>query len=939
MKQMLFFIVVLCFFSFLEAKAGLRDDLSKQKYSFSVPVLDETECMKRVIMNGDEPEDVFKLMWEDAFNGNEKIQKKLLIIFQFPLYEKAKERVPLLQDISTYSLEKLVDIGISQKKSWAFYEKALNEEDLGKKEKLLYKAFNTLNFYEYKIEFKKYNQEIHKIKNSKTPLNLNNKKLRNEIFQNCLEDENAIDLFYFYNNNINIKNESIKSFLLKCLGKSAELGFLPAYQELLKVFSGENNNFDKKDLKGLEFYSRIALVRADPHAMANLARYLCKSNSEEEKREGAELMLKAGEIDDNPGYMMEGVQNLIGLIRNNEEKLIIRQVCEEAEKLANLKGENIPKKQLNDLLKGVFYFLGITYLPDFMPENSSLEKSALYFCKAAEMGYPESAYRYGLSLLQGFEGQEPNKEEGEKWILRSAEQGFGAAIIGLGQMCLDQAYDMEKVVCSEKLDEAYEWFKKAAETGNPVFEYNLGALLLLKKFGPNFLLSLAEKYLLDSASKNYKLSILLLSCYYHEASKICSSKNDKRQKLKKIESWIEKAYQAGCFDDFLKGEQSKDLLKLEEHCDSYLFEPMEDQQSQDLDKKVGQCFNYLYIPVFFSVGMDDRCRVKLLYNLALIRYKKHFRDSKQMKEVYNIFQVCANKGHVLSMYKLGELWQKGFCNQKSNLDKAVKWYLRAAEQNYGPAMVALANLYVSSHDVADSSQKLKDTLFWYEKAKSLGEISARDFLKISENLQEEIAASEVESEVTLVENVINQRIDESFDFEDIKIDIQSDKNHENQKVESPREEFELSVHFENENLVEEKCSNFVTDQVIDNPKYIRDQLKKMGLLKKKIETKENKQNILVLSSHNQKIVDMLKDKMIKNKNIDFTQLVNLFTDPFFEGQVTVEKSKSGCIITAKNIKTLDYAVASTHKKHNKSYDGLNPAFAKELLKILDVFGL
>ncbi|MDP1723214.1 MAG: hypothetical protein Q8L85_00740 [Alphaproteobacteria bacterium] len=45
------------------------------------------------------------------------------------------------------------------------------------------------------------------------------------------------------------------------------------------------------------------------------------------------------------------------------------------------------------------------------------------------------------------------------------------------------------------------------------------------------------------------------------------------------------------------------------------------------------------------------------------------------------------------------------------------------------------------------------------------------------------------------------------------------------------------------------------------------------------------------------------------------------------------------MITAKNYKTLDYVVASTHKKHGQTYKGLNPFFAKDLIEILALFGL
>lgn len=936
MKKTLFSLLILCSFSFLEAKAGLREDLSKKKYSFSVPVLDEVECLNRVVLRGEDAEDIFKLMWEDALNGNEKIQKKLITLFKAPaFYEKAKARVPLLQNVLTYSLENLIDIGISQKKSWAFYEKALMEEDQDHKRKFLYKAFNNLNF-EDKIDVNKCNLEFNKLIHGSISLDVNKKKSIDLFIKNCFDNENSIDLFSLYNEkkDKNFKNKNVKSSLLKSLKKSAELGYIPAYKALLDIFADENKNnfFNKSTLDEIEFYSRIVLDHGGFDAANILGMVLCQSNSKKKKREGAAFTLRAAELRDNPKHMLKAVGVLLNFTRNDEDKLRIRQICEEAEKLG-------------DAMQAPF-FLGITYLPDFLPEDSNLEKAALCFRKGAENESSESAYRYGLLLLQGFEGQEPNEEEGKKWILKSANQGNLLAMAQLGKICLDQAYDegnkwilnasnqrilpamaqlgktsldqvydMEKAIYPEQLNQAYEWFQKAAESGDSLFTCNLGILLLAKKFGSNFPVSLAEKYLLSAAAQNDKSSFLFLSYYYHEASKTCSSQKSKKQMLKKMETWLEKTYQAGCFNDLLKTEQLQDLGKLEK-----------------------QCVNYMSLPAF-CFGMDAESKVKLLYNLALIRYKKYFRNPKEMEKVYNILGVCAKNNHILSMHKLGELWHKGFNNKKVNLDKAAKWYLRAAEQNHGPAMVALANLYVSSYEAGDSSQKLKNALFWYEKAKLLGEISAHDFLKISENLHEEAIDSDIESEEALVENIINQNADESFDFEDIKIDIQLDKNFENQKIESPCEEYELNVNFIAENHVEEKCSNFVNDQVIDNPKYIRNQLKKMGLLKKQMEEKENKQNIFSLLPHNQDVVDMLKDKMIKNKNIDFTQLMNLFSDPFFADQVTITRSKSGCVITAKNLKTLDYAVASTHKKHNKSYDGLNPAFARELLKVLNVFGL
>lgn len=64
-----------------------------------------------------------------------------------------------------------------------------------------------------------------------------------------------------------------------------------------------------------------------------------------------------------------------------------------------------------------------------------------------------------------------------------------------------------------------------------------------------------------------------------------------------------------------------------------------------------------------------------IYEQAKKYYKK-----RKYKDAYDYFYACASKGHHMSQYYLGEMYEEGF-GVKKDLKKALEWYEKSAEQD------------------------------------------------------------------------------------------------------------------------------------------------------------------------------------------------------------------------------------------------------------------
>lgn len=963
-KNLSLCLCVLSFFALDQVEAALGENYFKQKkYDFSEPVLDETKAffaiaMKAVSVAHDEAEEVFLRMWEEALQGNEKIQQKLFCLFTNPnFYAVAKNRVSLLEDDTKYSLKILMDIALEQEKSWAFYQKALIEKNRGKKFTLLNQAMNNPNVEE--ALFEKIKQERNSlIKEFGLPIP--NGKNKNEIKKFVTHYKNYKNGGFLYIVYENCK-KSDKILAEECFKAATELGYC------LSCIDLSNQSFLKGDRENNYKWSLKPAKLGDPMSMHNVGSYLANNGQVEE---GVKWLLQASEAG-----VVEAMYSAAYILNKYFDGPISQAKSFHLMKTAAQLGHMQASRKYAQMLKD-----------GFAGHEPNLKEAADLFLKViksddAEQKDKSSAmYHYGRLLKEGFEGQRPNMNLGYDWILKAAKNGCPSAMNHYGGFLMGWMDDnVEKNMAA-----AYRWFLKAAKAGDHASMINVAEMLWFGVKGVKQNRKAAKEWLYKAVNVGYLDAMILLSRdLLSEALEEGVSVEDKEKLLKEGARLLSLAYDCNYFSCLV----GSDLLLINKNKSKFNSFPdikfdndtlltdknIESDTSEQSDVVQISVEPYVALKTKHIISLDQllknerivhdktqkkikaliRCafsvdlkdKVNSLVNLAELYFMGYVDGEKNIKKAFDLLLPIAKNNHVAAMNYVGKLLLQETEEQKPNYKKAFKWFKRAAENGHADSMVRLGSLILFSVNFFENDQALSDALFWFQKAHSLGNKEATEYLVICENLLKENAELVVTDE-------------EISDFVEVYDASTSNKNlhplvipnkledndiHINKDECVEASEFDDAlVHVVLDECVVKKNLNYINKDVQyakNNPKFQRQQLRKIGLLKKSQENKENNINDFKLSEKNQLIVDMLLDKSVKNKNIGYAQLVNLFEDPFFENQVQVNTTKSGCIITAKNYKTLDYVVTSTHKKHNRDYDGLNPFFARDLIKILVIFGL
>ncbi|KAG0284299.1 hypothetical protein BGZ96_011310 [Linnemannia gamsii] len=108
----------------------------------------------------------------------------------------------------------------------------------------------------------------------------------------------------------------------------------------------------------------------------------------------------------------------------------------------------------------------------------------------------------------------------------------------------------------------------------------------------------------------------------------------------------------------------------------------------------------------------------------MCRYQEVFGMDKAMVEMY--FRKAANQGVMEAQYEMGRLYQEGFDRIKQDPDEAMTWYLKAAEQDYAPAKVAIGSLHESGQcgRIPEKDRNYSGAMEWYLKAATQGDAQA-----------------------------------------------------------------------------------------------------------------------------------------------------------------------------------------------------------------------
>lgn len=128
----------------------------------------------------------------------------------------------------------------------------------------------------------------------------------------------------------------------------------------------------------------------------------------------------------------------------------------------------------------------------------------------AERGYMKSIQGIIYVYMNGHGGIEKNLDVAKKWAKIGAEQGDVACMSTYGVLLLVPAYG----TC--QTEEGKMWLQKAAQAGDAVAQYELGAMYYLGNYGENKDYVAAKYWLSLASEQNHAIATFVLGLIYYK---------------------------------------------------------------------------------------------------------------------------------------------------------------------------------------------------------------------------------------------------------------------------------------------------------------------------------------------------------------------------------------------------------------------------------------
>lgn len=351
-------------------------------------------------------------------------------------------------------------------------------------------------------------------------------------------------------------------------------------------------------------------------------------------------------------------------------------------------------------------------------------------------------------------------------------------------------------------------------------------------------------------------------------------------------------------------------------------------------------------------------------------------EYNRSNEGFDLCQKAADLGSEQAQYLCSVLiLSKHVFRTDNDEEQALSYLHQSAEKGWAPAMTLLGKYYLERSDDIEK-QNLEFASFWLNKAATLGDFDAKTLLQEMESKAEgeatdTIVSPDLKQCLENLKNIeqgiipVNKELEvnkEQFasPFEEIK-KVKSEtgssedekellpaasmqENDQTPQIEASLPEDKLDESFETWKQYATPPKN---EDLFKNPKLLRAQLREAGLALKRKQEECKMAQTVHLAPDSSLIIDVLKNKH-KREKITYADLYKLFSDPYFKakGHVELHRTKSGLAISAISFEKMDACSAQgesmttgTHHNHNKTYKGYNPEFLKNVVKILEMFGV
>ena len=353
--------------------------------------------------------------------------------------------------------------------------------------------------------------------------------------------------------------------------------------------------------------------------------------------------------------------------------------------------------------------------------NPSALKGRTLMEEAAGKGDPDLQYVLAECFLSS--KPEANKnfiQDGIKWLEKAAVQGHKGALGRLQKLCKD------KLLSTEQIAQAREYFQKAADEGNTDSMIFLGwmseAGLALPK--PDYIQ--AFKYYTQAAKKDdsngyvlFRLGALTEIGYNGYLDK---GEEAYRKAVGYYQQAADKGNDQAMYALGGMHEQGRGGLKGEEAVRKAV-----EYYQQAADKSNAQA-------MYALGGMHEQGRGGLKGEEAVRKAVEYYQQAayKGNADALHALEQAADKGNAKAMYALGRVYAQGHGGLKGEEAdrKAVEFFQQAAAKGNAKAMYALGKVYAQDRGGLKGKEAVRKAVEYYQQAAYKGNAQAMHALEV-----------------------------------------------------------------------------------------------------------------------------------------------------------------------------------------------------------------
>ncbi|WP_051908530.1 tetratricopeptide repeat protein [Candidatus Odyssella acanthamoebae] len=338
--------------------------------------------------------------------------------------------------------------------------------------------------------------------------------------------------------------------------------------------------------------------------------------------------------------------------------------------------------------------------------QDSISPELIQLKEKAGKNDPQAQFEMGQCYLFG-KGVDKDLNQAVEWYRKAAENNYAAAQYNLGQ-----CYLFGKGV-DKDLNQAVEWYRKAAENNHAAAQYNLGQCYLFGK-GVDKDLNQAVEWYRKAAEQNHAAAQYSLGwCYDHSIG----VERDPREAVEWYrkaaeQNYAEAQYNLGICYAYGKGVEQDPKEAVE------WYRKATEQNHAAAQYSLGWCYDHskgveqdLKEAVEWYRKAAEQNHAAAQYSLGWC-YDHSIGVDKDLNQAFEWYRKAAEKNYAEAQYALGVCYEDGKGIDK-DLNQAVEWYGKAAEQKHAEAQYALGVCYEDGKGV---DKDLNQAFEWYEKA-------------------------------------------------------------------------------------------------------------------------------------------------------------------------------------------------------------------------------